>query len=403
MVKKNGVNTNYRRVRQMLPSKYELIEPRFRRWLSVVDAAGSVLFWPWRAGSRAIDLDAVRSMLVVCNYGLGDAVLSTGCLRALRERFPKARIDAVAGPRSAEIVKTFPYFHHVFEVDHPLYRWREGKPPRRREFAAAMREIRAQRYDVCLDLLGDLANCWLAFRSGARHRLAHASMGGGFLLTHIVPRDGARRTQQAILAEPLALFGIEPREFPLEVFFSDSDASRAAEVLRDGGCRDRPLAVFAPGALHQAKMWPADRFGRLADLLARERGMFVCLVGAAGDRAPAEQAAAHGATPMLNLCGRLALTETVALISRARLFVGNDTGLMHVAAATGVPVVQLFGPGLPERFGHHGPHDLIFFDPRCAHHPCSPYSCRIPDQWCMKNISVEEVFAGICKKILPRE
>ncbi len=384
----------------MLPKRYELVEPRVRRMLCLIDALGAPFSWARRLCRRVLDPQQVHSILVVCNYGLGDAVLSTGCFRALRDRFPQARIDAVAGPRSLEIVRTFPFFDRIYSVDHPLYRLRKGQPAMWREFRDAMREIRLRSYDVCLDLLGDLAGCWVAYCSGARIRVAHATMGGGFLLTHVVPRQPANRSQRSILAEPLALLGIEPRDFPLEVFYSPSDLAAAQAKLGAVGHHGEPLAVLAPGALHQSKTWPAERFGELAARLATEQGMFVCLVGGPADRVTAGQALAHAGDHAVNLCGELSLKQTVALIAGGRLFVGNDSGLTHVAAAAGVPVVQLFGPGLPERFGHHGPRDVVFAAPRCRHHPCSPYSCRVPDQWCMKNITVAEVYAGIIEKVL---
>lgn len=376
----------------MRPSRYELIEERYRRALRIIDAVGEALFRPGQKSVEPLDPTRVRSILVLMTYGLGDAVLATGCLRALREAYPQAKIDAVVGPRSREIVATLPYFDELHFLDNPLYRLLDG---RRAGFAAARAvtaELRRRRYDVCLDLLGDLPNCWFAWRTGARRRVAHDSMGGGFFLTDPVPRDPARKKQSEVMAEALAPLGIAQAR-PLEIFRSDEDEAAATQVLAGSG--DAPLVVVAPGALLPAKKWPAAYFARLLDLLREKTPVRAVLIGSPADARAAASTAAATTGPVLNQCGKLRLTQTVALIARARLFVGNDSGLTHVAAAAGVPVAQIFGPGLPDRFGHHGARDAMIFQTDCPFYPCSPRFCRAPERWCMAAISPEQVLAAI--------
>jgi len=376
----------------MRATRYELIEERYRRALRVIDAAGVVLFRPSRQSPAPLAPPNVRSLLVLMTYGLGDAVLATGCLRALREAFPQAKIDAVVGPRSREIVATFPYFDELIYLDNPLYRLLDGRPAGFAAARATLAELRRRRYDVCLDLLGDLPNCWLAWRTGAARRVAHDSMGGGFFLTDPVPRDPARQRQSAVMAEALAPLGIASAH-PPELFVRSEDEKAAARALADTG--DAPLVVVAPGALLPAKKWPAAHFARLIDLLRETMPLRAVLVGAPADARDAAATAAATKEPVLNLCGKLRLTPTIAVLKRARLFVGNDSGLTHATAALGVPVAQIFGPGLPERFGHHGPRDTMIFQTQCPFYPCSPRFCRAPDRWCMAAIAPEQVAAAI--------
>ncbi|MBN2374689.1 glycosyltransferase family 9 protein [bacterium] len=388
----------------MLPHKYEFIENRFRYILFLIDGLGGLAFAPHRLMSKPLDTSNINSILVMCTCGMGDAVLSTGCIRALKERFPDARMDALAGPRAHDIIKTFPCFENIFFLDNPIYRVREMKRGRFAEAKKVFQDITARKYDLCIDFLGGLANCWASFRSRAKWRIGHTSMGGGFFLTHPVKRDLKNRSIREIMAEALSPLGMEVRAYPMESFYSMDDISLAKKALEEGGYDGRLLAVFAPGAMHQTKTWPPGRFAELADLLIEKRGAFVCLVGSKGDIANAgkvEYECRHN-DRLLNLCGGLTLTVTTALIAMAGLFVGNDSGLTHIAASTGTPVVQLFGPGIPEVFGHFGPKDLVFFDPGCRYNPCSPYNCRQPDRPCMERIFPEQVFKGIEEKILSK-
>ena len=379
----------------MRSTRYVLIEEQYRRALRGIDAAGDARFRPARHAFAPLDPPSVRSLLVLMTYGLGDAVLATGCLRALREAFPQAKIDAVVGPRSREIVATFPYFDELIFLDNPLYRLLDGRPAGFAAARATLAELRRRRYDVCLDLLGDLPNCWLARRTGAARRVAHDSMGGGFFLTDPVERDPAHRRQSEVMAETLAPLGIA-RAHPLELFVRPEDERAAAQALNGTG--DEPLVVVAPGALLPAKKWPAAHFAQLLDLLRETKPLRAVLVGAPADARDAAATAAAAKGPVLDLCGKLRLTQTIALLKRGRLFVGNDSGLTHAAAALGVPVAQIFGPGLPERFGHHGARDTMIFQTDCPFYPCSPRYCRAPERWCMAAIAPAQVAAAICER-----
>lgn len=381
----------------MRPSDYELVEPRFRRALCVIDALGTVT-WGLRglfAPRRPIDPTAIRRILVLATYGLGDAILATGCWRALRDRFPNAVIDALASPRSDVLVRMLPLFDSVTAFDNPIYRAREGKPGNWTQARTAIRELRARRYDLCLDVIGDLPNCALAAATGARIRIAHPTMGGGFFLTHPVARDAANTQQRAILAETLAPLGIDARAYPMELPVSDSDHAEASRVIsvRVHGS----WAAMAPGALTSAKTWPAERFAALAMRLKERFGWSSILLGAPSEKDLGARIAeaSHGAA--VSLCGELSLGAVFGAIAGARVFVGNDSGLTHAAVALDVPTVQLFGPGLPERFGHRDARREILFNNDCRHHPCSTFRCKVPEAWCMERLAVDAAADAVAR------
>ncbi|MCC6158131.1 MAG: glycosyltransferase family 9 protein [Deltaproteobacteria bacterium] len=381
----------------MRPSDYELVEPRFRRALCVIDALGAAT-WGLRglfAPRRRIDPDEIRRILVLGTYGLGDAILATGCWRALRDRFPNAIIDAMSSPRSDVLVRMLPYFDSVTIFDNPVYRVRESKPGNWAAARSAIRALRARRYDLCLDVIGDLPNCALAAATGARIRIAHPTMGGGFFLTHPVARDTANTHQRAILAETLAPLGIDARAHSMELPVSEADLAEAHHVIAER--IDGPWAAISPGALTSAKTWPAERFAALAARLKERFGWSSILLGAPSEKDLGTRIAdaSHGAA--VSLCGELALGTVFGAIAQARVFVGNDSGLTHAAVALDVPAVQLFGPGLPDRFGHRDARREILFDNDCRFHPCSTFRCKVPDAWCMERLHVDAAADAVAR------
>ncbi len=378
----------------MRPSDYELVEPRFRRALCAIDALGAVT-WGLFAPRPRIDPAAIRRILVLCTYGLGDTILATGCLRALRERFPKATIDALAGPRSYAILRMLPYFDSVTIIDNPIYRVREGKPGNWSAARAIVRSLRARRFDVCLDFIGDLPNCALAAATGARVRIAHPTMGGGFLLTHPVARDPRNAHQRAILAETLAPLGIDATAYPMELPVSDADRAEARRAVsaRIAG----PWAAISPGALTSAKTWPAERFAALAVRLKERLGLSSILLGAPSEVDLGVRIERESGGAAISLCGALPLGAVFGAIAQARVFVGNDSGLTHAAVALDIPAVQIFGPGLPDRFGHRDTRREILFDNDCRYHPCSTFRCKVPEAWCMERLAVDAAADAVAR------
>jgi heptosyltransferase-2 len=162
---------------------------------------------------------------------------------------------------------------------------------------------------------------------------------------------------------------------PPRVSFHIDDASRAfaGRFLQEAGASRFPfLAVFATGASKPQRAWHAERFAQLARLLARERGAGILVVGGRGDRADASRVLAAAGDSGIDAVGSTTVRQMGALMERCRVFVGNDSGPMHVAAALDVPVLAIFGPGSPSRTAPWMPSDR--FIALSNGFPCSP--CR---------------------------
>jgi lipopolysaccharide heptosyltransferase II len=167
---------------------------------------------------------------------------------------------------------------------------------------------------------------------------------------------------------------------------AEAAAARWLEEL--GG----PPLVLNVGATKPANRWPPERFGELARALASELGVPVCLTGGPADREAASHARDAAGPGLVDLVGRTSLPELVSLLARARLWIGCDTGPMHIAAACGTPVVALFGAADERRTGPYGAgHRVVRTSPPCA--PCNRRSCPLPRHVCMEDLSVEQVLA----------
>ncbi|HHQ42442.1 MAG TPA: glycosyltransferase family 9 protein [Chromatiales bacterium] len=267
-------------------------------------------------------------VLFVTLSNIGDAVLTTPALEAVHRRFPQARVDLVADPRSAELFARCPYLGETL-----LRRKRAGW----RAELALLRRLRRRRYALAVDLRTELL-AWLVRARERRTRRGARPLGPHAAEAHL-----------GVVAD--LLDGPPP---PARVWLAEHDRRLAAALL--GGLPEGPLLALAPGANWPPKIWPAERFAELARALA-PRFAGVVLVGGPGDRerTAAVAAALGGTLPVADLAGRTGLLGAAAVLERCALLVGNDSGLGHMAAAVATPTVTVFGPGEPGRYRPWGP------------------------------------------------
>jgi heptosyltransferase-3 len=249
-------------------------------------------------------------ILFVSGNRLGDAVLTCGVLDQLIRRHPDSRITIVCGPAAEGVFARMPHRERTIIM--------EKKPYDRHWFDLWANVVRT-RWDLVVDLRGSgLAYFVLAKRRAVRRRVA-----------------GRMFEQHAAIA------GISPPPLPV-VWTGPEDRARAATLLDT----DRPIIALGPTANWAPKTWPADRFAALFERLRAGPlpGAIAAVMGGAGAQEHALAAPLLAALPdAIDLCGKLTIPEAAACIQRARLFVGNDSGLMHLAAASGTPTVGLCG------------------------------------------------------------
>lgn len=271
-------------------------------------------------------------ILFVTSTRIGDAVLSTGLLSHLISRYPDARITVACGTLPAPLFASAPGVVRVI-------------PLTKQALAGHWLSLWVQTVATMWDLVVDLRGSALAWLLPTRRRRV------------IQPRADANSVHR--VTELAALLGVDPPPAP-RLWISREDAGAAADLLPAGV----PVLGLGATANWRPKIWPAEHFAALADRLTRPGGILaggrVAVFGGPDEREIAAPLLdALPADRCVDLVGRHGLGLTAACLARCSLFVGNDSGLMHIAAAAGTPTVGLFGPSPPARYGPWGTHCAV--------------------------------------------
>ena len=333
---------------------------------------------------REFDPGRVSSILLIRLYFIGDVLLSTPVINALKTAFPAARLSVLIKKRARGVLAGNPFVDEVVEYDGPV---RYHSPVWLGSLAARLRRAR---YDLAVDLTGDLRSSWLLCAAEPGFRVGFNHAGCGFLLDRAIPYRASGHVVDHLLAS-VASIGALPADALPRMFVGDAERAAARALLARLGLDDRrPFLAVCPGAGSALRRWPAERFGALAAAALDRSGLSTVVTGA-GDEAPLADAvvgASRGAA--VSAAGATDLRALAALLGLARAFVGNDSGTMHVAASQGTPVVALFGQNTPELFAPRGAPSRVLW----SRYPCSPCDarrCRRPEDPCVKAIGLEEV------------
>ena len=285
-------------------------------------------------------------ILLVRLREIGDVVFTTPAIRALRSHFPAAHLTYLVEPVAAPVVQHNPLIDELLVV------------PRTRGVAgwladvALGRRLRAQRYDFAIDFHGGPRASLLTWLSGARRRIGYQIAGRAWMYTDRVARPRELRARHSVENQwdLLARIGIDAPDrttFPVEMPVDAAAVTLVDDRLRQAGIvsADR-LVVMHVSAGNPFRRWPLDHFVRVARALGSHPQRRVIVTSGPSERgAAAEVVARSGAVE----CGDFSLSELRALFDRAALYIGGDSGPLHIAATTGVPIVGLYGPTLAER------------------------------------------------------
>lgn len=329
----------------------------------------------------------------------GDILHALPVARAIRAAWPDAHLAWLVATPFASLLEVEPSVNELIRFDrrhfaHVGFRWGPT-----RDFAAFVRELRARRFDLVLDLQGLVRSGFMAWACGARVRIGFrdAREAAWIFYSHHLPRRSG--DEHAAERNMLALdaLGIPRGKSDFRPTITDADRDAARALLPQ---RDAPCALLVPSTRWETKRWPAERFGQLASKLRATHGLSGVLVGGADDAPLGRRAANASNGAAVDLCGKTTLRELAALVAAARVVVTADSTPMHMAAAFGRPLVALFGPTNPARTGPFGrPSDVVRLDLPCS--PCylrharqCPYSLR-----CMNDLSVDAVAAAVAERL----
>lgn len=335
----------------------------------------------------------MRILIRATNW-VGDAIMALPALRAVRSRFPKASIAIVARPYVADIYRGQGICDQLIPYDPKGAH--AGLSGRER----LARELRAQKFDVALLLQNAFDAAWLAWRAGVPERIGYARDGRSLLLTKKirVPNTGEIPAHEQVyyleLVRRAGWIDALPSESHITLRVSEEQCRRAEDVIVSAGAGQKRMriAIGAGASYGSAKCWPPERFAEFVNRFRVHTDADVILFGTAAEREVSSAIVAGIKGPCINLVGKTDIADLPGLLSRCQLFVGNDSGAMHVAAAVGLPVVAVFGPT--------DPHGTAPVTPRCTVvqektycSPCFLRRCPI-DHRCMTNVHAEQVEAA---------
>jgi len=440
--------------RPVFTGRYRYSRWRWRVLVYVLDSLGALLLWLWRLVRAKPVVNSPRRIVIIQLDHLGDGVLTTAMLPGLRMAYPDASIDVLASPSNQAVFATHPEIDRVLLAEK---NWFERQARCGSLLASVWtfgRLLRTQKYDLGIDVRGDILSVLVLALAGIPRRVGWAMGGGGFLLTDIAEWKPGRHEVESRLSL-LAALNIHPNQLPgVTIGVRDEDRIRIAERLlgrtagtprelgkhparprgrrttavpghhlnnhynrrRNGRKTDgRPSASVRPslpfddpdwlhagrigqeepllaihlGAGTQAKRWPLKHWRSLIALFLQE-GWRVVIIGG-----PEETNLKLDIIPnerVMDWTGTLEITETTALLERADLFIGGDSGPAHLAACAGVPSVILFSGTNHARQWRPWSRKALVLKNRISCRPCHRKICPLADHPCLTGISPERVF-----------
>lgn len=343
----------------------------------------------------------VENILIVRLSAIGDIVMASGILAALRAQYPKARISWLTQPECASLLQDNPDLDEV--ISWPRKQW--AQLWRSRAFLQFKAEVRTfsealkkRQFDLCIDLQGLLKSGWLSYLSGASYRIGLGSREGSQLFMHRV-LDRSAADAPLIGSEyrsALEQLGLSGEGFRMRIGLSPQLQDSLAAKLQNLNIDEIDVAI-CPFTTRPQKHWPEAHWEELCQLLTNA-GRRIIVMGGPGDRENGERLAQlKGVT---NMAGHTSLQEAAAIIANSRGLIGVDTGLTHMGHAFQVPTLCLFGSTRPYLDTDNPRGEVIYLNKACA--PCRRHPTCGGSFHCLSDISPEQVqksFLNLERKI----
>ena len=331
-------------------------------------------------------------ILIIRTDRIGDVILSTPVIRALRRAHPQGYLGMMVRPEHRELVEGNPDLNAVILFD------KEGPEKNWRGTLAFARRLKEHRFDTAVILHSTNRVILVSWLAGIRRRIGYARRLGP-LLTQKIPyikKEGDRHELEYNL-QLLRLVGVEARERDLFVPTTQAQERKVADFLKQQRIEGTaPLVVLHPGASCSSKRWAPNHFAAVGDELIGRHGARVVVVSGPGEESQGRAVISRMKSRAVAALGSLSLGETACLLKKARCLISNDSGPVHLACAVGTPVVSIFGRwggGLsPKRWGPTGSRSAsLHHDVGCR--PCLAHRCTI-GYVCLEAVTEDEVLAA---------
>ena len=347
-----------------------------------------------RTGSESqVQLQDIHSILISRLRFLGDVILTTPAIRALRKNFPDAKIAYIVETPYNELLENNPNLDAVIVFDRRGLE-KQGNFSRVVSQTKFLYSLRAEHFDLAIDLLGNPRSAWQTWFTGARVRVGGDFRGRKYLYTVRVQDDGRPKTAIDFHLQYLKAIGVTAHGTQTEVVTAKAEEKWVLSYFDLLGIdRRKRIVGIHVGATWPAKRWLPERFAQLCEKLIRRLGVEVVFTAGPGEEALVDKVRSL-VTARTFSPGVLSLHRLTALLKYLDLFISNDCGPMHLAPAVGTKTIGIFGPGEPEiwfpydiSLGHRVVHKEIDCS-RCHRDLCEKMDC-------MKSIQVDDVMAAV--------
>lgn len=341
-----------------------------------------------------------KNILVMRYRFIGDMVLTVPFLRNLRAAYPESKIDMLIEPMSGRVLKGCPYVNSFIDLDvKTIHKYSEGeKKGKLAGYIELIKLLRKKKYDTVFVLKRSFSSAAIARLLGADERIGFDTDHRGLLLTKKVAYKDAAQHEVENFLDVLRAAGIPVHDTALELWSTEEEISKAREYLAGGGIKKSDFkVVIHPVASIPSKEWPLDNCLKFCKKMLRKYNAKLIFTGAPDDEIKYCALEKELGDSVINLCGKATLRECISIYREADLFVGVDSGPMHLAAAAGLPLVALFGPVSPVKWGPWTDNGIVLqADVDCR--PCSPHKCETNK--CMLKIDEDDIMQAAGRMIV---
>jgi predicted lipopolysaccharide heptosyltransferase III len=346
-------------------------------------------------------LASYKRILLIQLGDIGDVILTLPAIRALRENYPESGIVVCVREKAREIIEDCPFASEVMTVRKERKRLKAAIPDQ----ARWIRELRAHRFDLAIDLRTGTRGAVIAGLSGAGTRIGRFAADGRLwrnrVFTHLVsPPDEAFQyaaEHNLNILSPLCL-KIPDRTPQITILFHRKQAAInlfSSEKIPG----NRPLLAFHPFSLWRYKEWQVNSCVKLIDDVQHRYDMTIIITGSPDERDRADQVVARCRTSPFNLAGKTSIGELAAVLSACRGFIGVDTAALHLAAAVGIPTLGIFGPSPAVCWAPRGNlHTIVSKNMPCV--PCRRKGCLDSEiSQCLDELTLKDIHEELCRFI----
>ena len=362
---------------------------------------------------------APKRILVIKLDHVGDVLLATPVFDNLSQAYPNAELHALVGAWSRVVLENQPAVDEVIEYNSPFFCRPGEQPTRLLEAVQLYRRLRREKYELVVELRGDWRIVCFALLRVAPKQIGRAALQvanklgfSRFSGTHETTRN-LDVLNRAGIPTPVQTptFSVTAEDKAWAADFLAARGVHAAwrgtgprptkelqvnAARRGTGSRPtkEPLVAIHPGSPVALKRWRPERYAKLADWLVAQKRAKIIFVGVDAEMPIIAEIQALMREKSFNIAGKTSLTQLASILQLCQLFIGNDSGPMHLAAAVGIPTIGLYGPGDPGRFGPVGAQcQTLRQKPDCP--PCLGTTCRFGGEGCMSEIQVADVIQAI--------